>query len=295
MSMRGAGFVTSALLVCGFHLGAQPSIVQNPESRTALYGSPVRFQVAATGGSLLQYQWQFNGQDIPGARARVLKVTASPSRAGIYSVRVRDEVGEEVSAPAALEVVRRPAFLQQPKNVIVGEHATAVFSTVLNDSAPYQRLIWHNDNPLEGPHEIPPSTGLVVDEPALTIPNCLNTDSYNGVYWLAATNGAAGIASKKARLTVVGPPILSIQPLDRTVRIGTTVTLTVKPAPSPEPPESYQWFKEGRPIEGATTKKLVIRKAQPTDEGNYYCIVTGLGGKTASWGAQLTVINPQAQ
>lgn len=293
--MRGAGFVTSALLVFGCDLWAQPAIIQNPESRTALYGSSVLFQVAATGGTPLQYQWQFNGQDIPGARARVLKLTASPSRAGIYSVRVRDEAGEDVSAPAELEVVRRPGFLLQPRDVVVGEHATAVFTTVLNDSAPYRRLIWHNDNPLEGPHEIPPSTGLVVDEPSLTIPNCLNTDSYNGVYWLAATNGAAGISSRKARLTVVGPPVLSTQPLDRIARIGSSASFTVKAAPSPEPPESYQWFKEGRPIEGATTKKLVLRRVQPGDAGNYYCVVTGLGGKTASWGAQLTVIDPQAQ
>lgn len=277
------------MLALPFSTSAQPQIVQQPESKTAVAGSAVSFAVEATASTPVLYQWQFNGIDIPTARSRVLRIVAVPSRAGIYSVRVRDAGGERTSSAAQLEVVKRPAFLVQPKNAVVGEHTVAEFTTVLNDSGPYARMIWHNDNPIEGPHEIPPSTGYITDEPVLTMENPINDPTWNSVYWLAVTNGAKGIHSRKARLTVLGPPVLRLQPQDRIVRAGATTVLAVAVAPNPGPPETFQWYHEGKIIEGATRKRLVLTNIQPGNQGNYYCVVTGMGGTSTSWGSQITV------
>jgi hypothetical protein len=268
---------------------AQPQIIQDPQSKTAVAGAMVTFSVEAAGSTPMQYQWQFNGQDIPRANARLLRLTAVPSRAGTYSVRVRYAAGERVSRAANLEVFRRPAFIVQPKNAVVGEHTLAEFTTVLNDSGPYRRMIWHNNNPIEGPHEIPPSTGYITDRPILSMDDPINDATWNSVYWLAVTNGAAGITSRRARLRVVGPPVLQVQPQPKTVKTGATVILPVRVTPNPGPPETFQWYKDGRVIPGAVFKKLILKNVQATDAGNYYCIVNGIGGTTTSWGAFLTV------
>jgi hypothetical protein len=288
-------FLFGASLAFEFNLLAQPQISQQPQSRTAVAGSKVSFFVEASGLPPVQYQWQFNGQDIPGARSRALAFAAVPSRAGSYAVRVRDAAGEVRSSSARLDVVLRPAFVVQPKNSVVGERKTATLTSVLNESGPFRRIIWHNNNPLEGPHEIPPSTGLDTDDPTLVMPDCINDAYYNSIYWVAVTNGAAGITSKKIRLTVVGPPTFRLQPKPRTVTVGATVVFTAKAKRDKGPPATYQWYKDGRPIPGATTTALVVPGVQTGSFGNYYCIATGIGGSTTSWGAQLTVITPAAR
>ncbi|HEX8459527.1 MAG TPA: PQQ-dependent sugar dehydrogenase [Pyrinomonadaceae bacterium] len=46
-----------------------PSIVTHPQSRSVAAGQPVTFTVSATGSAPLQYQWQRNNENIPGANA----------------------------------------------------------------------------------------------------------------------------------------------------------------------------------------------------------------------------------
>jgi hypothetical protein len=287
--MEKVWFVLAALALSVSRGDAQPQIARQPQGATVLSGKPVSFSVEAVGSSPLRYQWSFNGQDLPGATQRVLTRLATPSRAGTYAVRIADTAGQVVSSAARLDVVNRPVFLVQPKNQIVAEHTVAEFRTVLNDSGPYRRMIWHNNNPIEGPHEIPPSTGYITDEPILRMTNPLNDVTWNSIYWLAVTNSAVGIVSRKARLTVVGPPVLSVQPQHRDVRPGSTVLFSVRVKPDAGPPETFQWYKDGAVLPGATAKTLIRRNVQAADQGNYYCVVSGMGGNTPSWGAFLTV------
>ncbi|HMJ91340.1 MAG TPA: immunoglobulin domain-containing protein [Candidatus Acidoferrum sp.] len=277
-----------SLAIC-FQAPGQPAITKNPEDRAAAPGGRVAFSVAAEGLAPLQYQWQFNGQDLPNARGRVLSLVASPTRAGTYSVRVADANGERRSAPANLQVVRRPAFIVQPRNTVVGVHATAQFTITMNDSAPYSRMIWHNSNPLEGSHEIPPNAADGVDEPTLTIADCADTDSYNGIYWIAVTNSVGGTKSRRVRLTVISAPEFKLGPQDRTVRRGGGATFQVITHPDQAPWRTYQWYKDEQPIAGATGRFLRVSRAQPEDAGFYSCAVTTIGGSRESNGALLTV------
>lgn len=184
----------------------------------------------------------------------------------------------------------KPQIVGQPRNTIVGEHDTAYFYSILNESAPYSRIIWHNSNPLEGPHEIPSTIGIVVDEPTLQIDNCLNNQSYNGLYWIAVTNSVGGTKSRKARLTVVSAPRVLSEPRDKTVKQNGAVAFTFQLVRDKAPTREFQWYKDGSPIAGATQKTLILRGVQPTDQGNYYCMVTTIGGTVTTWGAMLTVV-----
>src|SRR5688572_14438857 len=147
-------FVGAALLLAIATQG-QPVITQNPESITVAPGTLVAISVAAVGTAPLEYRWQLNGREL-GFRGPTLRFVAGKLRQGSYRAVVRDAVGgQSVSAPADLKVKRRPAIVIQPRSTSVREGGTAVFAAKLNNSGPYTTIVWHNDNPHEGPHEIP--------------------------------------------------------------------------------------------------------------------------------------------
>ncbi|HVU25953.1 MAG TPA: matrixin family metalloprotease [Opitutus sp.] len=84
-------------------------ISQGPQTRTAPQYSQIAFWAAATSGNNtpVNYQWQFNGQNIAGATGSSMEVTAWPSAAGIYTAVVTGE-STVVSEPAILGL--SPAF-----------------------------------------------------------------------------------------------------------------------------------------------------------------------------------------
>jgi hypothetical protein len=202
---------------------AQPVVIENPQGAVVTAGQRVMLHFDAVADTRLRYRWVFNDRYIS-SRGRTLRFRAVPRRAGVYRAVAIDREGNYAfSAPAVVEVLPRstspapspqqppqpsplpprPVILVQPQDVTVREHDTAVFRVTLNDSGPYTTIVWHNDNPLEGSHQIPDGLGFNVHSTTLAIPNSLNADNYNGLYWIAVTNRAGGTVSRKARLTVV--------------------------------------------------------------------------------------------
>jgi hypothetical protein len=198
------GFIFIFLFVLSVDVGrTQPVITQNPESEIVAPGTLVVMSVAAQGAAPLEYRWQRNGRELA-ARGPTLRFVAGRVREGTYQAVVLDVAGRQtVSDAAEVKIQRRPKIRIQPRSVSVPEHGTAVFNVELSDSGPYTAIVWHNSNPLEGSHAIPDGLGFDVHSPRLEIPNCLNAENYNGVYWLAVTNAAGGKISRKVRLTVV--------------------------------------------------------------------------------------------
>lgn len=85
-----------------------PGIVAQPQSLTALEGTPVTFTVLASGSAPLSYQWQRDGQPITGATAASFSIEeASLADAGSYRVRVTNVAGEATSEAATLTVTPR--------------------------------------------------------------------------------------------------------------------------------------------------------------------------------------------
>jgi hypothetical protein len=270
-------------------LQAQPVIIQQPQSRAAAEGHRVEFSVEAQSASSLSYQWQFNGADIPHAVSHALRFTATMSRAGNYSVVVRDGDGENSSAPAQLEVQKKPAITMQPKHQIVGEHQTAVFDVQLNDSGPYTYINWWHHSPEEPHHPIPADAANGVNSVHLEIPNCNNNGTYNGLYWIVVSNDVGYAISRRASLTVVGPPRFTEEPQDRTVQQGHTASFAVKIAPDAAGHKTYQWFANNQAILGATHRTLHLHRVTPDQQGFYHCVVSSIGGDSTSYDAVLTI------
>lgn len=217
----GSGRLAKALLTLGLlSMGSaiavsQPVILQQPQSAQVTIGERVTLAFDAASDSRLRFRWIRDDRYMP-IRRKVLRFRATARRAGVYRAVAVDRAGNYVfSVPAVIEVLPRPTpgnptptqpkpvILVQPQDVTVREHDTAVFKVTLNDSGPYTTIIWHNDNPLEGSHQIPDGLGFDVRSTRLAIPNSLNADNYNGLYWIAVTNAAGGTVSRKARLTVI--------------------------------------------------------------------------------------------
>jgi len=191
--------------------------------------------------------------------------------------------------PAELQASRPPRIVVQPRNTIVQEDGTAVFEVQLNDSGPYTKIVWHNTNPLEGPHEIPDGLGFEVHGTRLEIPDCLNAPNYNGLYWITVENAMGKVASQRVRLKVVSPPQLYSGPEDRTARRGANVSFAVLVVPDNAGPRRFQWYRSGQPIPGGITRVLRLYRVQPSHQGDYYCIVTTAGGSVESNAGTLTV------
>lgn len=83
-----------------------PTIVTQPVSRTPAEGTQVSLTVTATGLGSLTYQWQVNGQNIPGATSSTLVLSAvRPSVNGNYRVIVGNPYGTTISTEATIAVV----------------------------------------------------------------------------------------------------------------------------------------------------------------------------------------------
>lgn len=76
-----------------------------------------------------------------------------------------------------------------------------------------------------------------------------------------------------------------------TITVGQSVTLSV--ASDGTAPFTYQWYKNGLALAGATSASLVITGAQLTSTGIYYATVANAAGQVTSDTASLTV-NPLA-
>jgi hypothetical protein len=99
-----------------------------------------------------------------------------------------------------------------------------------------------------------------------------------------------GFTNWRAEYVPAAPIITSQpQPSSLTVRVGSTVTMSVGASGNEL---SYQWYKDGAPITNnpsATSPTLTINNAQVTDTGSYTAVVTNAGGNATSSAVSLTV------
>ena len=256
-------------------VSAGPTITAQPQARAACDGAAVTFSVTAAGAEPLTYQWRKDAQPIDGATAASYTIAAVVADdAGNYDVVVENTCGTLTSDAAALTVDAGPAITSQPQSQSACTGGTATFTVVANGTPPitYQ---WRFDGQ--------PIDGATAD--SYTIDPIAEADA--GQYDVVVTHACGAITSDPAVLAVDGGPIISTQPEAQTVCDGDTVTLSVV-ADGVEP-LTYQWRKDGQPIDDAIAATYAIDTASPADAGNYDAVVTGPCGSTTSDVATLTV------
>jgi hypothetical protein len=179
-----------------------PVITVQPVSQYDADTQTARFQVMATGYQPLSFQWQRDGEDIPGATTSVLVLdNLHPADAGVHSVIVSNALGSVISELAVLPPWwQRPYIVEQPPDLNPFCN-TAAALTVNAGGWPALNYQWHfEDNPVED------ATNAV-----LTLNNV--TLDQAGDYWVLITNLNGSVTSRVATVTVVGDPPLITSPL----------------------------------------------------------------------------------
>jgi hypothetical protein len=98
---------------------------------------------------------------------------------------------------------------------------------------------------------------------------------------------------------VLGVPVITSQPLNRTNLAGTTATFSVALSSNSSAPFGFQWYKfgtnllvNGGNISGATSSTLSLQNVIAADAGLYSVLVSNAAGALMSSNSTLTVIDP---
>jgi hypothetical protein len=227
---------------------------------------------------------------IPGAQTKVLTIaSAQESDEGDYRCVVSNLAGTTISNTGHLNVYDGVAITQHPTDQTLPPGYTAVFTVVAVGQPPvfYQ---WQKAPTATGPWvDISESENPTRDDPSLFINSVTFADS--GFYRCKVTNFASpsGVFSNAAQLTVNDPGIL-LHPQSQAVDPGTPVSFLVIAAGSGT--LTYQWYKDGNPIPGATLPTYSIVAAQESDQGSYVVRIQNNVGSVLSNPAILTVYDP---
>ncbi len=273
--------VDPSITPIGFAVSSPPSLAGISGGGAQELGQTAILQVVINGtiDPTLSYQWSKNSVDISGATAASYTIAAvTAADAGTYRVTVSNLAGSSVaSTDLSVKSAAAPVITNQPSNSVVSVGQQVVFSFIATGSYPrtYQ---WRKDgNAISG-----------ATQATYTIGSVVTTDA--GTYSVVITNSLGSATSTAASLTVnaaIPPVISSSYPYDNTVTQGAQVSLSVY-LNSGSSPFTYQWFKNGTIIPGATSSYLTFNAIALTDAGNYSVKVTNAAGSATS--RQATII-----
>jgi hypothetical protein len=254
--------------------GAPPQLTRQPADATVLVGDRAEFDVFVQSAVPARYQWQRNGQEIPGATGSYYSLeptTADDDRAQ-FSVVVSNDVGNVTSRTATLTVSAtvEPLIAVQPQNVTAIAGETARFAVgATGGRLQYQ---WRRDGvAIDG------ATASSYTTPATTLAD-------DGAQFSVAVSNASGQAqSAVATLTVQAaptPPTISLQPQNVSVAVGATAQFSVVASGTSL---HFQWQRDGVAIAGATGASYTTPPVTAADNGARFRVtVSNAGGSVSS-------------
>ncbi len=256
-----------------------PAIVSAPVGLTVAEGGQFSLSVIATGTAPLTYQWLKDGAAVAGATGSTYAVAAaSAAAAGSYTVRVANAQGAVTSTSATVSVTARagaPVILSQPQgaNAVEGTGLTLNVAVRSDLAVSYQ---WRRN-------------GVAIAGATAASLRLAGTVAESGDYTVAVTNSAGSVVSAPAVVAFTSASQLAIvqQPLATAAAPGEAVVLRVV-ATGPGT-ISYQWRKDGVPLNGATAAELRLTNVTTADAGEYVVEVVSAGGRLTSSPARLTV------
>ncbi len=167
-----------------------------------------------------------------------------------------------------------PVILAQPLPVSICQNGSVALSVTVAGATPLT-FQWRKAGvPVSG------ATASTLSFPGAT-------PAINGVYDCVVTNGCGSVTTTAVPVSVDTPLTVTTPPATQTVCLGAPATFTVVVAGSVNP--TFQWRKDGSPINGATSSSYVIPNAAMSDGGSYTVTVGGACGSILSAPGVLTV------
>jgi Reelin subrepeat B/Immunoglobulin domain len=326
LSNSGTGYDHWALDNVTVETEPIPSILAQPASQTVPVGSNATFTVLAGGATPLDYQWQCNGKDIPGATDASLTLTnLQVADSGNYRVVVTNAFSSIISSVATLAVLAPLGQAVNAPGLVWSTSGNAPW--VSESSVSHDGLGAAQSGPIADSQSSSSQT-MVTGPGTLTFWWKVSSEAWFDylTFYLDDLNEAAisgqvdwqqesfAVGSGNHTLTwtyakdpsvsagldaawldqvifITNPPAITLQPLSQKGTMGAVMVLSA--AASGAPPITYQWLKNGTNLNGATSTNYVIAKATRRDSGVYQIVASNPGGSTPSSNAILAVRSPQ--
>ena len=116
------------------------------------------------------------------------------------------------------------------------------------------------------------------------------THANGGQFSARVTDGSGNLTSTNAALTITTPlvpPSILTPPTNQNAFAGGSVTLSL--AVTGTVPMTYQWFRDGAPVPGATSSSLTLTDARPSQSGSFAVRITNFAGTVTSAAAVVTI------
>lgn len=230
------------------------------------------------------FQWLKDGAPItPGGNSRIYSIpTVESHHAGSYSVVVTIDGQTYTLNPVPLLVVppTAPRITQElTEQTIVSGDRLVLIAYTEGSGLQYR---WFKDGlPLPGNQRNELSLQLVTLADA-------------GLYHFEVSNRAGTAVSNPVRISVtpqIVPPVLA--PASTTTSVGGSFSVSVS-FWNPGNTATYQWYKDGQPIPGATASNYYRNNAALADQGDYFVVITNVSGSTTSQAATVRVHAPSS-
>ena len=236
-------------------------------------GETIGFSIFVGGGPPVGYQWYFRNPSLQisaGATAQILN--------GVVSFLTLTNVGSGYTAEPAVRFIG-------------GGGSGAAASVEVRDGNVWQlNLTDPGSSYTNNPAVVidPPSGILPGQTNASLILNSITTNNA-GSYYVVISSDAVVANSPVISLVVNVPPEITHQPSGVVTNQGGNVSFEVSATGGQS--VTYQWYKDGMNLVGATNSRLTLSGVQVSDAGNYNVVVWSDGLSVTSSLARLDVIH----
>lgn len=169
-----------------------------------------------------------------------------------------------------------PVIITHPQNTVVDIGDMAEISILASGGG--LSFQWQKDAG-SGMQDIDGATQTSLVFPAASLSDAAS-------YRCIVTNTDGTVTSGAATLTVVTPPVITLDPVSQTASDDDTVTFTTAASGLFL---NYQWQKDGEDLSGQTAATLTLTSVTTLDDGSYRCVVSNTAGSDISAAATLQV------
>jgi hypothetical protein len=250
------------------------AITSQPGDQTIYEGADAAFTVAAVKNGPFNYQWQFNGGNLPDQTNATLNLSiVTTNQAGIYSVLVANPYGSVESSNAQLTITL-PSITSHPADASVYGGDNTTFGVSAAGTRLNYQWQFNGTNLLNATNTTLPLTAI--------------TTHQAGIYSALVSNPYRTLASSNATLTVT-PLTITTPPTSRSAYIGDTTTFSVTAFKNG--PFTYQWRFQSVDLPGKTNSSLTLTGLATNNAGWYSVFISNPYGSLESSGANLNVLN----
>jgi hypothetical protein len=259
-------------------LPTKPLFTLNPEGERAVNpNSPATFTATYVAGvQPFTYRWRRNGTTISGATASSYIISSvQQSHEGSYDCVITNSFGSFTTPATNLTVTDPVVIVASPLNRAANLDEEVFFSVKVTGTEPIEYQWRKNGAELPGGN-------------ASSLTFITGSDS-GGFYDVVVTNPLGSVTSAAAVLTVLVPPVITVQPSDQNVSAGATAFFSVTAS---GPGLTYQWRRNGADLSKQTGPMLMVSNVQKANEGVYDVLVKNAFGAVLSDPAVLSLPQP---